>query len=54
MAYFKCKGEVRARSLVIAEWDFSSSTPLVDKVNGYQLTSNNYKIHKRNWKQGNS
>ena len=33
--------EVRARSLVIAEWDFSSNTPLVDKVNGYQLTSNN-------------
>lgn len=33
--------EVRARSLVIAEWDFSSNTPLVDKINGYQLTANN-------------
>lgn len=31
--------EVRASSLVIAEWDFSSNTPLVDKINGYQLTS---------------
>lgn len=41
MAYFKCKGDSKPKKLLVADWDFSSNSPLVDKVNGYVLTNNN-------------
>lgn len=37
----KPKPKPNPKKLLLAEWDFSSNTPLVDKVNGYQLTSKN-------------